>query len=183
MSDFPPAPPDSMIRLQESDDGLKLVAAPLGLWRGSYVGCVLGPGLLLWMVVMLVRLGPAASEGINLVLISVLGGFGFLLTLVSFDLGKAVSRIELDDEHLTAVRSGFLGSRKRKVPRASITSVGLAEAWFTLGNQKVYNLTITTSEPNAKPIKRLTNYPERDQRWCAAVLAQALGMTPTSDTH
>jgi hypothetical protein len=153
---------------------LTVTAQALGLWRGSYVACVLGPGLILWMVVMISRLGADAFKGETLVLLIVLGSLGFFLTYMAFDLGRAFTQITVDDEQLTIARHGLLGVRRKSILRDSVTGIRLGEAWFTMGNNAVVNLQIDTG--GNKPITRLTNYPEADVKWAAAVLAEELGL-------
>ena len=165
-------PADSGLALHREAGVLTITAEPLGLFKGSYLACVIGPGLLLWMAVMIVRLGPAAFEGINLLLVPTLGGLGLILTVWSFDLGKARTRITLDEQALVAERVSVLGTRRAELPRERIESVGLAEAPFTMGNQPVYRLRVAAA--GHPPVMRLTNYPEPGLRWAAAVLAREL---------
>ncbi len=171
----PPPPADSRLTLHRSEGVVTIAAAPLGLFRGSYLACVLGPGLLLWMAVMVTRLGPAAFQGVSLFLVPTLGTLGLLLTVWSFDLGKARSRITVDRDAVTAERVSVLGTRRAVLPREAVESVGLGEAPFTMSNQPVHHLRLVAA--GHEPVVRLTNYPDADLRWAAAVLARELGLT------
>ncbi|MCX6899239.1 MAG: hypothetical protein NT105_11100 [Verrucomicrobia bacterium] len=157
-------PAGSVVTLEPQADGFTLAVPPAGIWR-SNKGLVIF-GVIWWSVV------AAITGWLALFIVGVAG----VLALAA-RLGRRRATIQATTNRLCIVYVGFLRVRTMEWPRDGLAAICVGPSGVEVNHKPVMELQV---HPRAgRKFGLLADRDVAELQWIAAVLRQALGVSPT----
>jgi len=178
--DVPTQPEGSAVVVESGTDRLRLVAPPVGVWRGSrgmFLMALFWCGMMLAMTVVFAVIGPDRPASMPWFVWVMLLGFwlvGAWLLAASVNMGRRTAVLEVERGRLRVSVRGIFGERNWEWQRDELAALRVGASGLAVNDVPVLELQVHPRVGNK--VGLLAGREEQELRWMATRLRAVLGV-------